>query len=142
MRRSASYILAIAALVLLVSACVPSSEVPPIGSSVPSPTPTPYAAAPAMQASPSALTISKSSYPSGGTSYPSVTVSQPGASAAPAVINAQSTCITNGNASIYSTTSSGNATTVEIQPLVTGQCVFQFGGQSGVTLLVPVTITN
>jgi hypothetical protein len=95
-----------------------------------------------MQASPSALTISKSSYPPGGTSYPSVTVSQPGASAAPTVINAQSTCITNGNASIYSTSSVGNATTAEVQPLVIGQCIFAFGGQGGVTLFVPVTITN
>jgi hypothetical protein len=95
-----------------------------------------------MQASPSALTISKSAYPPGGTSYPSVTVSQPGANSAPSIINAQSSCIYNGNASIYSTSSVGNATTVQVQPLVTGQCVIQFGGADGVTLLVPVTITN
>jgi hypothetical protein len=141
MRRSASFVLA-SALALLLSSCVPNSEVPPIGSSIASPTPTPSSAAPPMQASPSALTISKSSYPPGGTSYPSTTVSQPGASGAPTVINAQSTCITNGNASIYSTSSNGNATTVQVQPLVIGQCVFQFGGQGGVTLYVPVTITN
>jgi len=141
MRRSASFVL-IAALALLMSSCVPSSEVPPIGSSLASPTPTPSAVAPAMQASPAALTISLSSYPPGGTSYPGVTVSQPGANSAPSVISAQSTCISHGNAAIYSTSSSGNATTVQVQPLVTGQCVFQFGGSDGVTLLVPVTITN
>jgi hypothetical protein len=95
-----------------------------------------------MQASPSALTISVSAFPSGGTSYPSLTVSQPGAAGAPAVITSQSTCITKGNINIYSTTSSGSATTIQVQPLVTGQCVIQFGGIDGVTLLVPVTITS
>jgi len=141
MRRSASFVLA-TALALVLSSCVPSSEVPPIGSSLASPTPTPSSAAPAMQASPSALTLSASSFPPGGTSYPSLTVSQPGANSAPFVITAQSTCISHGNASIYSTSSSGTATTVQVQPLVTGQCVLQFGGTGGVTLYVPVTITN
>ena len=142
MRKSAGFVLTAAALALILSSCVPSSEVPPIGTPTGSPTPTPFAAAPAMQASPSALTMSKSSFPQGGTSYPSVTVSQPGVTAAPSVINAQSTCLTNGNASIYSASANGNATTVEVEPLVIGQCVIQFGGQDGVTLLVPVTITN
>lgn|GEM_PF-4993441 len=142
MRRSARLTLA-TTFALLLCACVPSSEVPPIGNGpYPSPTPTPYAAAPAMQASPSALTISVSAFPSGGTSYPSLTVSQPGAAGAPAVITSQSTCITKGNINIYSTTSSGSATTIQVQPLVTGQCVIQFGGIDGVTLLVPVTITS
>jgi len=141
MRRSASPLVA-AAVALLLSGCVPNSEVPPVGTPLPSPTPTPYAAAPAMQAVPSSLTIGKSSYPAGGMSYPSVTVSQPGANSAPDVIAAQSTCMTNGNASIYSTSSSGSATTVQVQPLVIGQCVIEFGGVDGVTLIVPVTITN
>ncbi|MGH7715101.1 MAG: hypothetical protein ACREML_03790 [Vulcanimicrobiaceae bacterium] len=142
MRRSASLTFA-AALALLLSACVPSSEVPPVGNGpFPSPTPTPNAAAPAMQANPNALTISKSAWPSGGTSYPSLTVSQPGAGSAPSVITMQSTCIRRGEINIYSTTSSGDTMTIQVQPLLNGQCVIQFGGIDGVTLLVPVTITN
>jgi hypothetical protein len=58
------------------------------------------------------------------------------------VITTQSTCITKGNINIYSTATNGNATTIEVQPLVSGQCVIQFGGIDGVTLLVPVTITS
>ncbi|HEY1728079.1 MAG TPA: hypothetical protein VGG22_06890 [Candidatus Baltobacteraceae bacterium] len=141
MRRSASFVLTVAAVTVLVAACVPGSEVPPIKSPI-SAEPFPTATSTAMLANPSAMTISKSAYPSGGTSYPGVTVSQPSASVAPVVVTAQSTCITNGNMSIFSATPNGNATTVEVEPLVIGQCVIQFGGQDGVTLLVPVTITN
>jgi hypothetical protein len=142
MHRSARLTLA-TILALLLSACVPSSEVPPIGNGpYPSPTPTPYSAAPAMQANPNALTLSISAWPAGGTTYPSLTISQPGAGSAPTVITTQSTCITKGNINIYSTASSGNSTTIQVQPLVSGQCVIQFGGIDGVTLLVPVTITS
>lgn len=142
MRRSASLTVA-ASIALLLSACVPSSEVPPVGSSpLPSATPTPNAAAPAMQANPNALTLSTSAWPAGGTSYPSLSVSQPGAGSAPYVIAMQSTCITRGDVDIYSTTSSGETTTIQVQPLLSGQCVIQFGGIDGVTLIVPVTITS
>lgn len=138
MRGSVNLAVAVAALVLLVCACVPGSSVPN------NCCPPPESAQPLnqMQANPTALTMSVSAYPPGGSSYPSLTVMQSGAFSAPALDNAASTCISHGNASIFSTSSSGNSTTVQVQPLVHGQCVLQFDGVAGTTLIVPVTITS
>ena len=135
MRRTAPFAALCALAVLLAAGCVPSSDVPSV---VAAPTTPSSSVAPPLQSTPQALTASESAVTP---PYPSVSVAQPGASTLPALMTAQSTCLTNGYATLVATLQNGNATVVEIQPIHTGQCVLEFGGAGGATLIVPVTIT-
>jgi hypothetical protein len=126
-------------LVLLCTACVPSSDVPPVTGTTP--TPAPSVSPQALVANPSSLTLSASALPPGGV-YPSITVTQNAASSPPVVISAQSTCLTLGYTNIVSSSANGSSGTFQVQGTKMGNCVLVFGGVNGTTLTVPVTITS
>ena len=123
-------------LVLLCTACVHQSDLPPIG-----PTPTPSAGTAALVANPSSMTLSASAAAPGGV-FPSITVTQNVSSSPPVLVTAQSTCLSSGYTNIVSSTASGNSGTWQVQALLMGNCVLVFGGINGTTLIVPITITS
>jgi hypothetical protein len=135
MRRNALKLTLSAAALLLQTACVPNSEVP---STVSPPTLPPSAGAGAITANPSALTMSASAVQP---PFTSIVVSQPAANAAPSMIAAQSTCLTDGDVALMNTASAGSSSTFQLLAITPGQCVLVFGGAQGVTLIVPVTVT-
>ena len=135
--RGTLFVTIVASLGLLPAGCVPSSDVPPV-TGVPAPTPT--AAPQQLVATPASLTLSLAMVVPPGGAYPGVTVTQEGASATPALVASQSTCLS-GYVTVVSDVQSGTSTTVQIAPLQTGQCVLEFQGASGMQLIVPVTIT-
>ena len=134
MRRTA-VVAALSALALLPVACVPSSQVP---STVLPPGAPAGAGAQPLSANPQAVTTSLSAVTP---PYPSISVSEPGAGSPPYLIAAQSTCLTNGEFPLIASAANGTTATFQFAAAATGQCVLVFGGQQGITLIVPVTIT-
>lgn len=134
MRRTA-VVAVLSALALLPVGCVPNSEVP---SAVLPPGPPAGSGAQPLAASPQAIATSLSAVTP---PYPSITVSEPGAASAPFLIAAQSTCLTNGEFPLITTLPNGLTVTFQFAAVATGQCVVVFGGEQGITLIVPVTIT-
>lgn len=135
MRRNALKLALSAAALLLQVACIPNSEVP---SAVTTPSIPPSAGAGAIVADPNALTLSASAVQP---PYSSITVSQPASNAAPSMIAAQSTCLTNGDVALMNAAAAGSSATFQLLAIQPGQCILMFGGAQGVTLIVPVTVT-
>jgi hypothetical protein len=135
-----AHIASFATIALLFQAgCVQSQYVP--SNFVGAPTPTATSAAPPLSANPTSLTLSASAIIPPNGVFPTLTISQNGATSPPFVIQAQSTCLTNGNLSIVNTFSGGFSSTYQVQGTKTGTCVLVFGGIGGATLVVPVTVT-
>ena len=135
MRRNALKLALSAAALSLQIACVPNSEVPSV---VTPPSMPPSAGAGAMIADPNAVTLSASAVQP---PYSSITVSQPASNAAPSMIAAQSTCLTNGDVALMNTGTASSSATFQLLAIQPGQCVLVFAGAQGATLIVPVTVT-